>query len=183
MHYIEKHYGEGDGNGERVMNPTTIVEIDDGGTMEMDTVQIKGIDSTIRKTSAKLADHATFVVREKIMTHGRQHAETDFEVSMDGKESSSRVTSRSVAKEFSSQVFKAKMVGNNECNGRTECDAIIMDHANVTSLPEIAANDINASLVHEAAIGKIAGDQLIKLMTLGLTQKEAEEQIINGFLK
>lgn len=181
--YIEKHYGEGDGNGENNMNPTTIVNISEGGYMEMDTAQIKGIDSTKRVTKARLSNGASLVIHEKIMTHGNQTAETDFTVDLDGKNSSANVVSRSVAKDSSFQRFLSKINGNNICSGHTECDAIIMDNGKVSAIPEITANSIDASLIHEAAIGKIAGDQLIKLMTLGLTEAEAEEQIINGFLK
>lgn len=181
--YVERHYGEGDGNGENVMNPTTIVEIAEGGYMEMETTQIKGINSTLRKTSAKLAKDATIVIHEKIMTHGTQTAKTDFTVDLDGENSSANVVSRSVAKNNSHQVFMSNINGNGKCYGHTECDAIIMDNATVAAIPEITANSVEASLIHEAAIGKIAGEQLIKLMTLGLTEKEAEEQIVNGFLK
>ena len=181
--YIEKHYGEGDGNGENVMNPTTIVNIEDGGYMEMETAQIKGIDSTNRVTKARLKDNATIVIHEKIMTHGKQRAQTDFTVDLDGENSGANVISRSVAKGSSFQKFLSKINGNNVWNGHTECDAIIMDSGRVTAIPELTANNIDASLIHEAAIGKIAGDQLIKLMTLGLTEAQAEEQIINGFLK
>lgn len=181
--YIEKHYGEGDGNGQNNMNPTTVVNIAEGGYMEMDTAQIKGIDSTKRVTKARLADNASLVIHEKIMTHQKQTAETDFTVDLDGKNSSANVVSRSVAKDNSFQRFLSKINGNNICSGHTECDAIIMDNGKVSAIPEITANSIDASLIHEAAIGKIAGDQLIKLMTLGLTEKQAEEQIINGFLK
>ncbi len=181
--YIEKHYGEGDGTGKRILNPTTVVNIEEGGYMEMDTVQIKGVDSTIRDTKAVLGDNASLVIHEKIMTHGTQTAETNFVVDMNGKGSSANVISRSVAKQNSKQVFNSKINGNNECTGHTECDAIIMDHASVSAIPQLTANDIDAALIHEAAIGKIAGEQLIKLMTLGLTEAEAEEQIVNGFLK
>ena len=181
--YIEKHYGDGDGNGENVMNPTTIIEIEEGGYLEMITTQIKGIDSTIRVTNAKLADDAKLVIRENIMTHGTQLAKTDFTVELNGENSSANVISRSVAKDNSEQVFLSNIKGNNKCAGHTECDAIIMDNAKVSAIPEITANHIDASLIHEAAIGKIAGEQLIKLMTLGLTEQEAEEQIVNGFLK
>ncbi|MDU4660763.1 MAG: SufD family Fe-S cluster assembly protein, partial [Clostridium butyricum] len=179
----EKHYGEGDGTGERVLNPETIVNIEDGGYMEMETTQIKGVDSTKRTTKAILEDNATLVIKEKIMTHGSQSAETEFEVDLNGENSSTNVISRSVAKDNSKQVFLSKINGNNKCAGHTECDAIIMDNACVKAIPEITANNIDASLIHEAAIGKIAGEQLIKLMTLGLTEKEAEEQIVSGFLK
>ena len=181
--YIEKHYGEGDGNGENVMNPTTIVNIEDGGYMEMETAQIKGIDSTKRVTRATLAAGATLVIHEKIMTHGSQTAETDFSVDLNGEDSGANVISRSVAKGNSRQKFVSMINGNNRCSGHTECDAIIMENGKVSALPELTANHMDASLIHEAAIGKIAGDQLIKLMTLGLTEQEAEEQIINGFLK
>lgn len=181
--YIEKHYGAGDGNGERIMNPTTHVELGEGAYLEMDTVQIKGIDSTARKTTAKLDDKATLVIKEKIMTHGSQNATTDFTVDLNGAGSSANVISRSVAKDKSTQTFYSKINGNNECYGHTECDAIIMDGASVRAIPEITANHVEASLVHEAAIGKIAGEQLIKLMTLGLTEQEAEAQIIDGFMK
>lgn len=181
--YIEKHYGEGDGKGKRILNPTTIINIDEGGYMEMESVQIKGVDSTIRETKAVLKGEAGLVIHEKIMTHGTQHAETNFTVDMDGENSSANVISRSVAKENSTQVFISTINGNNKCAGHTECDAIIMDDAKVTAVPKLTANNIDASLIHEAAIGKIAGEQLIKLMTLGLTEAEAEEQIVNGFLK
>lgn len=183
VRYIEKHYGEGDGTGENVMNPTTIVELASGAHMEMETTQIKGIDSTVRKTTAKLADGATLVIREKVMTHGTQLAKTDFTVDLDGEGASANVVSRSVAKEKSHQIFLSNIRGNAACNGHTECDAIIMDDATVSAIPEITANHVDASLIHEAAIGKIAGEQIIKLMTLGLDEKEAEEQIISGFLK
>ena len=183
VRYIEKHYGEGDGNGENVMNPTTIVDLGENAYMEMETTQIKGIDSTIRDTKAHLTDGATLVIKEKIMTHGHQHAETNFSVDLDGYESSTNVISRSVAKDHSTQMFNSNIRGNNKCAGHSECDAIIMDNGVVGARPEITANSVDASLIHEAAIGKIAGEQLNKLMTLGLTEKEAEEQIISGFLK
>ena len=181
--YVEKHYGDSDGDGKNIMNPTTIVNIDDGGYMEMETTQIKGINSTKRVTKSRLSDNATLIIHEKLMTHADQYAETDFSVDLDGENSSAHVVSRSVAKDNSSQLFLSKINGNNICNGHTECDAIIMDNAHVSAIPEISANHIDASLIHEAAIGKIAGEQLIKLMTLGLSEKQAEEQIVNGFLK
>ena len=183
LKYVEKHYGDGDGNGENIMNPTTVIEIDDGGYMEMETTQIKGIDSTKRITTAKLGNDAKVVIKEKLMTHGSQFAETEFTVDLDGENSGANVVSRSVAKDKSKQVFLSRINGNNKCSGHTECDAIIMDDATVAAIPEITANHIDAALIHEAAIGKIAGEQLIKLMTLGLTEQEAEEQIVSGFLK
>lgn len=181
--YVEKHYGQGDGKGERVLNPQTVVHMDEDSYMEMDTVQIKGVDSTSRITTADLKEGATLVVKEKIMTHGSQFAETAFNVDLNGENASCHVISRSVARENSKQKFLSKINGNAACSGRTECDAIIMDEASVCAIPEIIANHPDASLIHEAAIGKIAGEQLTKLMTLGLTKEEAEAQIINGFLK
>ncbi len=181
--YVEKHYGEGEGTGARILNPETIIHVDEGGYLEMDTVQIKGVDSTVRVTKADLKAGAQLVISEKIMTHGKQYAKTDFVVDMDGEDCSANVVSRSVAKDESRQLFVSRINGNNRCAGHTECDAIIMDKAHVTAEPQLTANDIDASLIHEAAIGKIAGEQLIKLMTLGLTEEEAEEQIVNGFLK
>lgn len=181
--YVEKHYGSGEGMGERVMNPETVVNIEEGGYLEMETVQIKGVDSTKRLTRARLSDDAKIVITEKLMTHGSQYAETIFEVDLDGENSSANVISRSVAKDTSKQLFLSKINGNNKCSGHSECDAIIMGDAKISAIPEITANNLDAALIHEAAIGKIAGEQIIKLMTLGLTAEEAEEQIVNGFLK
>lgn len=181
--YIEKHYGEGDGNGKNLMNPTTYLELEENSYMEMETAQIKGVDSTRRVTTGKVMKNATLIVREKIMTHGEQYAETEFDVDLCGEGAGTHVISRSVAKGRSSQKFISRIRGNAVCNGHTECDAIIMDDATVSAIPEILAQHPEASLIHEAAIGKIAGEQLIKLMTLGLTEKEAEEEIVNGFLR
>lgn len=183
VRYVEKHYGEGDGNGEVVLNPQTIVHLAERSRLEMDSVQIKGVDSTVRLTKGDLADNATLIVKEKIMTHGHQHAETDFVVDLNGENCSTNVVSRSVARDYSTQLFKSSINGNNVCTGHSECDAIIMDNAKVDAVPGLCANNIDASLIHEAAIGKIAGEQLIKLMTLGLTESEAEAMIVNGFLK
>lgn len=183
LRYVEKHYGEGDGRGKQVMNPTTIVHLAEGAQMEMETTQIAGIDDTMRKTSGDLAEGASLVIHEKIMTTGDQHAVTDFDVDLNGEGCSANVVSRSVAKDVSKQEFISHINGNCACAGHSECDAIIMDHASVIASPALTANSVDASLIHEAAIGKIAGEQLIKLMTLGLTEKEAEDQIVNGFLK
>ena len=183
LKYIEKHYGQGDGEGKNVMNPETYVELAENAHMEMETAQIKGVDSTDRVTRAKLSKNATLTVHEKIMTHGSQYARTEFEIELNGEGSGTHVVSRSVARDGSSQEFISRVKGNARCSGHTECDAIIMDSAIVKAIPEILANDPDASLIHEAAIGKIAGEQLIKLMTLGLTEKEAEEEIVNGFLR
>ena len=181
--YVEKHYGDGDGNGKNIMNPHTVVELAEGAYMEMETTQIKGVDSTKRKTEAVLHEKSTLIVYEKIMTHGEQFAETEFIVDLKGEDCGTHVVSRSVAKDNSRQLFISDVVGNAKCSGHTECDAIIMDNASVVAIPKIVANNTEASLIHEAAIGKIAGEQLIKLMTLGLDEKQAEEEIINGFLK
>lgn len=181
--YIEKHYGQGDGNGKNLMNPLTHAELAENAYMEMETAQIKGVDSTKRKTTAILSKNATLIVKEKVMTHGEQVAETEFEVELLGENSGAHVISRSVARDHSTQKFISRVKGEAKCSGHTECDAIIMDDATVSAVPEILAVHPDATLIHEAAIGKIAGEQLIKLMTLGLTEKEAEEEIVNGFLK
>ncbi len=183
VRYVEKHVGEGDGIGERVMNPTTEVYMKKGSYMEMEMTQLKGVDSTERMTIAKLDADAKLVVREKLLTHGKQNAISAFDVTLDGENSGAHIVSRSVAKDDSTQRFISKVEGNESCTAHTECDAIIMDRAKISAVPEITANHMDASLIHEAAIGKIAGEQIIKLMTLGLTQEEAEEKIVNGFLK
>ncbi|MCI8742471.1 MAG: SufD family Fe-S cluster assembly protein [Lachnospiraceae bacterium] len=181
--YVEKHYGEGDGRGKRVMNPGTEIYMEEGSSMEMEMVQIKGVDSTCRKTTARLAAGAALVVRERLLTHGSQEAVSDYVVSLDGEDASADVVSRSVAKDDSYQKFDSQIVGNARCTGHTECDAIIMGNARILAVPQLEANNIDAALIHEAAIGKIAGEQIIKLMTLGLTEEEAEAQIVSGFLK
>lgn len=181
--YIEKHYGEGNGDGKKILNPVTEIYLKDGSSLEMETVQVKGVDSTIRTTKGELLKDTNLVITEKIMTHGNQKAKTLFEINLNGENASTHVKSRSVATENSMQEFVSKVFGNSKCFGHVECDAIIKDNAKVLAIPEISANNIEANLIHEAAIGKIAGEQLIKLMTLGLSEKEAEEQIIQGFLK
>jgi len=181
--YVEKHYGAGDGQGKRILNPVTEVYMEAGSTMEMEMVQIKGVDSTDRVTKAELAENAKLLVRERLMTHGNQSAISSYSVHLNGDGASTDVISRSVAKDSSYQKFDSLILGNAACTGHTECDAIIMDKARILAIPQLEANHIDAALIHEAAIGKIAGEQLIKLMTLGLTEQEAEEQIINGFLK
>lgn len=181
--YVEKHYGEGDGSGKRILNPLTEVAMEEGSSMEMEMVQIKGVDSTVRTTKAVLAADASLVVRERLMTHGNQTAESVYITELNGNGSRADVVSRSVAKDSSYQKFDSRIVGNAACTGHTECDAIIMGNARILAVPQLEANNIDAALIHEAAIGKIAGEQIIKLMTLGLTEGEAEEQIVNGFLK
>ena len=183
IRYVEKHYGSGDGVGKRILNPGTEVYQDEGSTVEMEMVQIKGVDDTVRTTTAELGANAKLVIRERLMTHGAQKAISTYVVNLNGENASADIVSRSVARDDSFQKFDAKIVGNAPCSGHTECDSIIMDRGRILAVPGLEANDVDAALVHEAAIGKIAGDQLIKLMTLGLTEQEAEEQIINGFLK
>ncbi len=183
IRYVEKHYGSGNGDGKRILDPVTEVYMDEGSTMEMEMAQIKGVDSTERTTIAELKKDSKLVVRERLMTHGEQHALSVYKVSLNEEGSSADVVSRSVARGTSYQKFDACIIGNAACSGHTECDSIIMDNGRILAVPSLEANSIDAALVHEAAIGKIAGDQLIKLMTLGLTEAEAEEQIINGFLK
>lgn len=181
--YLEKHIGIGNGTGQRIINPQTWVELAEGAYMEMNTTQIKGVDSTSRLTNAKLEKDARLVIREKIMTHGMQFAESSFEVELNGEGSGADLVSHSVARDHSQQTFRSRIIGNTVCTGHSECDSIVMDHGVVHAIPELTANSVDASLIHEAAIGKIAGEQLIKLMTLGLTEKEAESKIIDGFLK
>ena len=181
--YVEKHYGEGDGQGKRILNPVTEVTMEAGSSMEMEMVQIKGVDSTVRTTRATLAADASLVVRERLMTHGNQWAESIYTTELNGDGARADVVSRSVAKDHSYQKFDSRITGNAACTGHTECDAIIMGDARILAVPQLEANNIDAALIHEAAIGKIAGDQIIKLMTLGLTEQEAEEQIVNGVLK
>lgn len=181
--YVEKHYGAGDGRGKRILNPGTKVYMEENSYMEMEMVQIKGVDSTVRDTKAELAEGSKLIVRERLMTHGSQTAVSDYEVKLNGEGASADVISRSVAKDESYQKFDSRIIGNAPCSGHTECDAIIMDKARILAVPQLEANDLDAALIHEAAIGKIAGEQIIKLMTLGLTEEEAEEQIVNGFLK
>ena len=180
--YLEKHYGSGNGEGKRILNPVTEVYMEENSVMEMEMEQIKGVDSTERNTIAELKANAKLIVKERLMTHGSQTAVSGYKVSLNGEGSNADVVSRSVARDNSSQTFNACIAGNAPCSGHTECDSIIMDNGKILAIPSLEANDVDAMLVHEAAIGKIAGDQLVKLMTLGLTEAEAEEQIINGFL-
>ena len=181
--YVEKHYGSGEGTGKRILNPGTEVCQEEGSLVEMEMVQIKGVDDTVRTTTAKLKAGAKLLVRERLMTHGAQRAISTYVVELNGAGATADVVSRSVARDSSYQKFDAKIVGNAPCSGHTECDSIIMDQGRILAVPGLEANDLDAALVHEAAIGKIAGEQLTKLMTLGLTEAEAEEQIINGFLQ
>ena len=182
VRYVEKHYGEGDGTGKRILNPQTVVYLEEGAFIQLDTTQIKGVDSTKRETKIVVGPRAEAVVNEKLLTHGIQTAESDMEIILDGEDASGRVISRSVAQDSSQQVFYPRMTGNAKCFGHVQCDSIIMGEAKISSIPAISANHVDAQLIHEAAIGRIAGDQITKLMTLGLTEEEAEERILNGFL-
>ena len=182
VRYVEKHYGEGDDREKRVMNPTTEVHLEEGASMEMEMTQISGIDDTLRKTTATLLEDSSLVIREKVMTTGKQNAVSDFTADLNGDNCSCNLISRTVAKDESKQHFISVLNGNAKCAGHSECDSIIMDNAKVLASPQLSASNIDAALIHEAAIGKIAGEQLIKLMTLGLSEAEAEEQIVNGFL-
>ena len=183
VRYVEKHYGEGDGRGKRVMNPTTEVHLEEGASMVLEATQISGIDDTLRKTIATLAENATLEVQEKVLTTGEQNAVSEFVADLNGAGSSCNIVSRTVARDKSTQHFSSTLNGNAACTGHTECDSIIMDSAKVSASPQLTAANVDASLIHEAAIGKIAGEQLLKLMTLGLTEQEAEERIVSGFLK
>ena len=182
VRYVEKHYGEGEGTGKRILNPQTVVYLEEGAFIQLDTTQIRGVDSTKRETKVVVGPRAEAVINEKLLTHGSQTAESDMEIILDGEDASGRVISRSVAQDRSQQVFYPRMTGNAKCFGHVQCDSIIMGEAKISSIPAISANHVDAQLIHEAAIGRIAGDQITKLMTLGLTEEEAEERILNGFL-
>jgi Fe-S cluster assembly scaffold protein SufB len=181
--YIEKHYGEGEGTGERILNPVTVVEQDENSHCEMEMVQIRGVDSTERKTTANLKAGAKLIVTERLLTHGKQLATSDIEVNLNGEDASAQIVSRTVAKNESRQIFRYNAVGNDKCRAHVQCDSIIMDDAKVSSIPAISANSVDAQIIHEAAIGRINNDQLLKLMTFGMSEEEAEAVIINGFLK
>ncbi|RJE49277.1 MULTISPECIES: SufD family Fe-S cluster assembly protein [unclassified Dehalobacter] len=182
MKYVEKHYGEGDGSGERILNPKTIIEVEEGGVAELEMVQIRGVDQTKRDTEVRLHKNARLIVMERLLTTTNQNAESDITVELIGEDAAAQIISRSVAQDHSTQVFHLNMRGYAQCRGHIQCDSIIMDQAKVSSIPEISAFHSDAQLIHEAAIGRIANDQLIKLMTLGLTEKEAEDMILQGFL-
>ena len=182
IRYAERHYGEGDGNGSRIMNPETVAFVGEGSTLQMDTVQIRGIDSTARKTKIVVKKDGSAVINEKLLTHGNQYAESDMDLILEEEGANGRIISRSVAQDNSKQVFRPRVTGKANCFGHIRCDSILMDNATISSVPALDAEHTDAQLIHEAAIGKIAGDQLIKLMTLGLTEEEAEEKILEGFL-
>ena len=181
--YVEKHYGEGEGTGARILNPVTIVNLGENAVAEMEMVQIKGVDSTKRDTTANLDKGAKLIITERLMTHGKQYAESNVDVNMNGENSVCQIVSRSVGKDDSIQLFHPKVVGNSAFRAHVQCDSIIMGDAKISSIPQIDANDGDAQLIHEAAIGKINSDQLLKLMTFGMSEEEAEEVIVQGFLK
>ena len=183
VRYVERHYGEGPGTGKRIMNPQTVVYLEEGASIDMETTQIRGVDSTKRETKIVAGKDAEVIITEKLLTHGDQTAESEMEIILDGENANGRVISRSVAQDNSRQVFYPKMTGNTKCFGHVQCDSIIMDQAQISSIPAIVANHVDAQLIHEAAIGRIAGEQILKLMTLGLTEQEAEEKILDGFLQ
>lgn len=183
IRYTEKHYGEGEGTGARIMNPQTVVYLEEGAAIDMETVQIRGVDSTKRYTKIVVGKDGEAVITEKLLTHGTQLAESEMDIVLEGEDSTGRVISRSVAQDDSRQVFYPRMVGENKCFGHVQCDSIIMDSAKIKAIPAITCNHTDAQLIHEAAIGRIAGEQILKLMTLGMTEEEAEEKILNGFLQ
>lgn len=183
LKYVEKHYGEGNGEGKRLLNPTTNITIEKGGSAELEMVQIRGVDDTLRITVAHIGEKGSLKIIERLLTQGSQSAESDIKVIIEGENGAAQVLSRSVAQQNSFQTFRAALIGKTACIGHVECDAIIMDNARIKSIPELLAENAEAVLTHEAAIGKIAGEQLIKLMSLGLTEKEAVDAILEGFLK
>ncbi len=182
VRYVEKHYGDGDGKGGRVLNPKTVVTMEEGSYCEMEMIQIRGVDSTLRDTEATVGAGAKLIMTERLMTHGEQFAESNMTITLDGKDAVTQVISRSIGKDDSRQVFHPCVIGNAPCRAHVQCDSIIMDRAQISSVPEIRANDSEAQLVHEAAIGKINGDQITKLMTFGMDEEEAEKIIVEGFL-
>lgn len=183
VQYVERHYGQGDGAGQRIMNPQTVIFLEKNASMQLETTQLRGVDSTKRYTKVVVNEGADVVITEKLLTHGRQLAESEMDILLEGEGASGRVISRSVAQDQSEQVFYPRMIGETDCFGHVQCDAIIMGNAKIKAIPAITANHTDAKLIHEAAIGRIAGDQILKLMTLGLTEEEAEEEILNGFLR
>lgn len=183
IRYVEKHYGEGEGTGERILNPTTLITMDEGSSCEMEMVQIAGVSSTVRKTDATLGKDAKLLITERLMTHDKQSAVSDVVIHLNGEGSSAQVISRSVAKDQSEQVFHPIAQGNAPCHAHIQCDTILMDNAHVRSIPEIEANHSEAAIIHEAAIGRINNEQMLKLETLGLDEQEAEKIIIDAFLE
>lgn len=183
LKYVEKHYGDGEGSGQRILNPTTVLFMDEGSSCELEWVQIKGINHTKRMTTIHQAANSHLVITERLLTHQDYWAESSISVDLEGRDSVAQVTSRSVAQDQSKQTFHFNLTGQNRCRGHIQCDAIIMNDAHVTSIPQITALSSEAQLIHEAAIGRIESDQLIKLMTLGLTEQQAEETILKGFLR
>ena len=183
VRYVEKHYGEGPGTGKRILNPQTIVYLEEGASINMETTQIRGVDSTKRYTKIVVGAGGEAIITEKLLTHGKQTAESEMDIVLAGEDASGRVISRSVAQDQSQQVFYPRVIGEAKCFGHVQCDSIIMGEAKIKSIPAITAESPDAQLIHEAAIGRIAGEQILKLMTLGLTEEEAEGRILDGFLQ
>lgn len=181
--YVEKHYGEGGGTGERVLNPLTIVHLEEDAVAEMEMVQIRGVSHTERKTEVYQGAHSRLILNERLLTHENQHATSEIIAHLQGEHSSAEVQSRSVAQDQSVQIFKASLIGYGPCKGHVACDSIIMGKADIRSQPELWAKSADAELTHEASIGKLAGDQIVKLMTFGLTEEEAIRTLLEGYLK
>ncbi len=180
--YVENHLALGVGKN-KILNPITIIKLGEDSIMTMETNQLGGVDYSERITKAYLKDNSTLNISEKILTSNFNVAKTNFKVYLKGKNCKCNIISRSVAKDESEQIFKSDLIGENECFGHVECDGIVLDDAKIDSIPKVSARNSQSSLSHEAAIGKIASEQIVKLMTLGLSKKEAEEKIIEGFLK
>ncbi|NMC27074.1 MAG: SufD family Fe-S cluster assembly protein [Syntrophomonadaceae bacterium] len=183
LKYTEKHYGEGSEQGKRILNPSTVITIESGAIAELEMVQIRGVNDTMRSTVAHIHEKGSLKIIERLLTQEEQRAESDIMIYLDGNGSNAQVISRAVAQGHSYQLFRAALIGKAPSVGHVECDAILMDSARIRSIPELQAEDADAVLTHEAAIGKIAGEQLIKLMSLGLTEQEAVNTILEGFLR
>ena len=182
VHYEEKHMGTGVGDGIRSINPVSEIHLEKDSFLEINATQISGVDRAYRKTTAEVAEGAKLVVHERLFTEGQQVTKTNFKVELNGDGSSADLVSRSVARDQSNQTMDSVIIGNAACTGHSECDSIIGEQAIVDASPRLFARNPDASLIHEAAIGKIAGEQIMKLRTLGLSEEEAEQEIINGFL-
>ena len=182
MHYEEKHIGTGAGSGTRSINPVSEIHLEKDAYLEIEAAQISGVDKAWRKTTATLEAGAKLIVHERLFTEADQITSTKFKVELNGDGSSADIVSRSVARDNSYQTMDSVIIGNAACSGHSECDSIIGEKAIVDASPRLFARNPDAALIHEAAIGKIAGEQIMKLRTLGLTEEEAENEIIQGFL-
>lgn len=182
VRYVERHYASGDGTGKKVFDPVTKIYLKEGAQFILESTQLGGVTYSDRKTYAAVGKRAQLIVKEKILTDNEEKAITDFKVRLTGAGSRADIVSHSVARGKSYQCFRSDLIGKNECFGHVECDGILLEGARIVSVPKIDAVSPEASLVHEAAVGKIAGEQLLKLMSLGLTEQEAEDAIIRGYL-